>query len=381
MTVSTSVSPDARRVWRAARGPLAILALVVAAGIGIALMRGISEGGDLDPRSATPGGSRAIAQVLADHGVRVEPAFQAAHAERQTGGWTTLVVVRPALLRPDDLRRIAADARDVVLVESKADTAGALLPGVKYIGGGNIAATRPGCDFPPARAAGAATLGGISYDIPGAAHVQRCYPAGDGFGLLHGKHDTRRVTLLGSGAPLTNAALADEGNAALAMRLLGGHDRVVWYVPTPGDPALADGDESLLDLLPDGWKFAIVQLVVAAAVFALWRARRLGPVVAEPLPVVVRAAETTEGRTLLYRKARARGHAADALRAATRDRITTRLGLPRDTEPDAVVAAVAERTARRDDSVRALLYGPAPTSDTELVRIADALDLLDNEVT
>lgn len=376
MTVSTSVSPDARRVWRAARGPLAILALVVAAGIGVALLRGISEGGDLDPRSATPGGSRAIARVLADHGVRVDPVFEAARAEADAGAETTLVVVHPGLLKPDQLRRIAAHAGDVVLVGANAATAAAILPGVKSIGQGDPAITKPGCDFPPARAAGTATLGASGYDIPGAAHVQRCYPIGDGFGLLHGGHDGKRVTLLASGTPLTNAALADEGNAALAMRLLGTHDRVVWYLPSRGD-----GDESLVELLPDGWKFAVVQLAVAAAVFALWRARRLGPVVAEPLPVVVRAAETTEGRALLYRKARARGHAADALRAAAVVRIAARVGLPPDAEPDAVVSAVAGRTARRDDAVRELLYGPAPTGDTELVRIADALDLLDNEVT
>ena len=73
----------------------------------------------------------------------------------------------------------------------------------------------------------------------------------------------------------------------------------------------------LSDLLPPWVGIVVAQLVVAVLVAALWRGRRLGPVVAEPLPVAVRAAETTEGRARLYRRRRARGRAADHLRAAS----------------------------------------------------------------
>ncbi len=65
----------------------------------------------------------------------------------------------------------------------------------------------------------------------------------------------------------------------------------------------------------------MLQLAVAVVLLALWRARRLGPVVPESLPVVVRAAEATEGRGRMYRRAGARDRAAGRLRAATRTRI------------------------------------------------------------
>ena len=71
----------------------------------------------------------------------------------------------------------------------------------------------------------------------------------------------------------------------------------------------------------------VFQLCLAIALLALWQGRRLGPLVAERLPVVVRASETVEGRGRLYRSRRARDRAADALRTATLQRMLPRLGL------------------------------------------------------
>lgn len=374
--VETSASPDARRIWRAARAPALILALIVAAGIVVALLRGSSEGGALDPRSAEPNGSRALARLLDDQGVRVELVHTAADARQALAGGGTLLVTNPALLEPDDLERIGADAAELVLVAPELDVARAVVPDVRIDGHPAEEVRRPHCTLDAARAAGPATAGGVSYRADG----RRCYPAAGGATLLRVSGNGRGVTLVGTGAPLTNEALADEGNAALAMRLLGMRERLVWYVPSPADPGLGRGDKSLAELLPVGWKFGLVQLAIAVALFALWRVRRLGPVVTEPLPVVVHAAETTEGRARLYRKARAADHAAEGLRAAARFRIATRLGLTADAEPDAVVNAAAARTGRRTDEVRALLYGPAPPDDAALVRIADALDSFENEV-
>ena len=55
------------------------------------------------------------------------------------------------------------------------------------------------------------------------------------------------------------------------------------------------------------------QLWLVVVLVALWKGRRLGPLVAEQLPVVVRASETVEGRGRLYRSRRARDRAADGV--------------------------------------------------------------------
>jgi hypothetical protein len=113
---------------------------------------------------------------------------------------------------------------------------------------------------------------------------------------------------------------------------------------------------------------------------ALWRGRRLGPVVVEPLPVVVRATETVEGRARLLRAARARGTAAAALREASVARLSDVLGAGTAASPPVVVDAVCRRTGRTSGEVEALLFGDAPGDDAGLVRLANDLDGLEESV-
>jgi hypothetical protein len=189
----------------------------------------------------------------------------------------------------------------------------------------------------------------------------------------------RTVTLLGSGVPLTNRYLASRGDAALALNLLRGSPRVAWLVPRL-PPAVATGPKSLFQEIPGPAYLVTLQLCIAVALTALWRARRFGPLVAEPLPVVIRASETVEGHGRLYRSRRARGRAAAVLRAAARSRISTRLALPPDLEPDAACAAIADRTGRDRAEIRAVLYGPDPRDDAALVALGRDIDRLEGEV-
>jgi hypothetical protein len=103
-------------------------------------------------------------------------------------------------------------------------------------------------------------------------------------------------------------------------------------------------------------------------------------VVTEPLPIVVRAAETAEGRARLYRRAKAAGHAGETLREAARTRLRTTLGLPRDADAQALVAAVSARTGRQGNDVGAVLFGPPVPDDPALVRLAGELDRVEREV-
>jgi hypothetical protein len=187
-----------------------------------------------------------------------------------------------------------------------------------------------------------------------------------------------RLVVLGTGAMLTNARLDEDGNAALGLNLLGGDgsaDQLLWLVPAPGTAA---NRRTASSILPDWVLPAALQLLLAGLLVALWRGRRLGPPVAEPLPVVVRAAEAVEGRSRLYRRAQARDRAADALRSGALARMVPLLGIDSsgggEPSPDAVVAAVASRSGRSDADVHALLFGPPPAFDADLVALADSLD-------
>ena len=319
-----------------------------------------------------------MAELLRDQGVQVDLVTTSAAMAAAARPGDTLLVAGPDLLADSQVQAVLATGADLVLLA-------ATDPG-RYVPGVTAERTDPGvraagCALPAARRAGPADAGLVGYDAtgPAAGALVSCYSRDGRPSLVRSRADGSVVTLVGSPAPFTNDRLDDEGNAALALGLLGAHPRVVWYLPSAADVP-ASTQKSLYQLVPVGVWWALVQVGLAVLLLALWRGRRLGAVVVEPLPVVVRAAETVEGRARLYRRAGARGRAAEALRAGTRSRLGPALGLPRRAAPSAAVAAVAARSGRAGADVAALLYGAAPADDAALVRLADDLDALEREV-
>ena len=172
------------------------------------------------------------------------------------------------------------------------------------------------------------------YHGTGGGPVTGCFPGtGDPSAALVARVDRAVPTyVLGGVDVLTNDRVDDADNAAVALRLLGQGDRLVWYVPDLRDVAAGDAG-SLRAQLPGGLVPALWLLAVAVLATMLWRGRRLGPLVVEPLPVVVKAVESTRGRGRLYARVRDRPHAAGILRAATRRRLAARLRLGATTDP------------------------------------------------
>ncbi len=379
----TSLDRDARAQWRSVRGPVIALGLLLLVSLILALVASRQRSGLLDPRAYDPAGSRALAQLLTAEGVQVHLVTTLTEAQAAAAPDTTLLIARPELLPPDRLERLRDTSRQLVLVAPGPEALQALAPAVTLRDSAEVRDRAPGCALPLATAAGDADLGGALYQARAedGGGVALCYTEGGLASLVRVEDAGRAVTVIGSPAPLTNDKLDENGNAALALSLLGQQPRLVWYLPSLSDAALREGgDASLIALLPRGLKLAVVQVGIAVLLLALWRARRLGPVVREPLPVVVRAAEAVEGRARLYRRARARDRAADALRGAARDRLIPRLGLTSAAGPHAVIDAVARRTGRAAADVGALLYGAPPVDDAALVRLADAVDAVEREV-
>jgi hypothetical protein len=248
----------------------------------------------------------------------------------------------------------------------------------------------PQCDDPTARAAGTVQLAPGLYDSSTSGDAVRpvlCWPDGTGaFAYARLDFSDRSVTVVSDPAVLRNGSVLEEGNAALALWMLGQHEDLVWLVPNPMDVTTGDDDPPPAErgqvnaLMPPGSAPVVLVAVLAAVLLALWRARRLGPLVVEELPVLVRSAEATRGRARLYRAARARGHAAAGLRAATADRIASRLGLARSSDANTVVDAVVAATNRPSQQVADLLYGPPPADDAALAELARRLDILESEV-
>ncbi|MFE8913599.1 DUF4350 domain-containing protein [Streptomyces globisporus] len=404
----TSTAPSPGQVWTRARGILAVVLILVVAGITFAAVRSGTNHGQLDPRSADPKGSRAVAELLAAHGVSVTVATTLDEATAATGPDTTLLVTGPNLLtRSQQLRLVeatSASAGRTLLVAPGPGAAPRLTPGIRAESHQAVSALAPACDLPAGRRAGTADMGGTRYTTQDPAAVA-CYPSAGLPSLVVLPTGAGGDTVvLGSPGILTNERLDKQGNASLALQLLGSRPHLVWYLPSLTDPsattddgAPGDGDKeqseggarndsadesSFLDLVPSGWLWGTLQLALAAVLAAVWRARRLGPLVTEPLPVAIRASESAEGRSLLYRKANARDRAADALRAASRTRLAPLAGVPaRDAHThDVLLPAVSARVTARDRDLSTLLFGTAPSTDAALVLLADQLDALEREV-
>ena len=191
------------------------------------------------------------------------------------------------------------------------------------------------------------------------------------------------LMLFGADQAFTNDQVLRADNAAVALRLLGQDRRLVWYVPSLADLAAGEG-VTLTSLLPR-WIFPGLWVAALALVaMVVWRGRRLGALAAEPLPVVVRAVETTRSLGRLYRRAGDRAHAAAALRRSARARCAERLRLGSHVDPASLVREVARRTGRPEAEVAHLLDPPAtdlgPPTDRDLITLANDLAELDREV-
>ena len=375
---TTATGPTVGSTVRRARGPVLVAAGLVLVGVLLGILSLTGPGGRLDPESFTPGGSRAVAELLRGRGVEVQRVDTVEAVVAADGPRTLVVVPFPEALAPSELERLGDLAAELVVVGAQQDALDALDVPVDALPSVDVERRQPACALPAAERAGEVDLGGVTYEAQGVDAVG-CYATSGRATLLVAPG--LGLTLLGDGRPLTNDRLDDRGNAALSLGLLGEADRVVWLLPRPGR-AVPEGEQpSLTELIADELKVGALWLLVVLGVLALWRARRLGRVVEEPLPVVVRAAEAVEGRSRLYRAAGARGTAAEALRAATRERVTRRSGLPAAADRPAVVQVVAERTGREPAGVDALLYGDAPADDDALVRLADELRSLEQTLT
>ncbi len=358
------------RIWFAV-GVALVLALAVAVW---ATASDPEYAAPLDPQNPDPDGAQAIARVLEDEGVEVE-IVRSADALHEAGvsQRTTVVVTGTGQLAPSTIRRLYDDTvgADVVLVEPPAYVLEEVQPGV-----GSVSAsqeTSGDCAESLFDDLTVTVDDATSYDT-----AAGCFPGNGGFVLADGAGTT---TYFGAGQALTNDQVLRGDNAAVVLRLLGAHDKLVWYVPTYDD-AGEDEAVSLWSFAPD-WLVPSLWLGTFALIaLILWRGRRLGRLASEPLPVVVRAVETTRSRGRMYRRADDRPYAVSAMRAAARRRLADHLRLGRGASESDVITAVALHVGRPEQQIGALLahHAPVPGSDSGLVQLAQELTQLDREV-
>ena len=356
--------------WVAAGVFVVVIALVLLAA------QGASNGGRVpySPSDASPEGAKAIAEVLRRQGVDVATptSFADARSALRDGG--TLLVVDPEHYLPTArLEQLARASDRLVLLTPDRNALEAVAPGVRLAGVVGARTLPASCDLPAAVRAGSVSGAGGGFRVDDSARATSCFPSGAGVrSVVDLTHDGVHVTVVGARSVFTNAAVPLHGNAALALGLLGEHDRLVWYLPGIAD-AGGDGQPTIGELTGAWVTPSLILLVLTTIAAGFWRGRRLGPLVVERMPVVVRSTETVEGRARLYQRGASRLRALDALRVGAVARLASTCGLPRTATVHEVIDAVAAATGLGDRDIRDLLLDSVPATDRELVALSDAL--------
>lgn len=383
----------------------ALWLLVIALGVGVLAAIAIATtppGDAMNPEGVGPGGGAALVAVLEENGVDVvvTTSIDEVTATLRDGDDDTSVVVANTsnlgTAAATTLREESLGADRIVMLSPSTAQLRALRADATGLPVGAAIQVDSRCDIGTVDE-GDSLIGIDSrYESgKGVSGARSCFPltlqvdeGGDdgegdhGAGLLELPSTSAHpaITVVGTTTGFTNRMITQEDNAAIALRLFGGSPRLVWYQPSVAD--IANSDSSHLEdesLLPAWLAPALALGAFSLVVLALVRGRRLGRLVREPLPVVVRAVETTESRGRLYRRAQDRPRAATVLRLATLDRLRARLGLRRNDPIDVVARSVSAATGRPVSEVLDLVSGPHPTDDAALLRLAQDLSDLEEK--
>lgn len=331
-------------------------------------------------------GAMAVGEVLRGNGVQVQQVTNLAEAEAAPAN-STLLVYLDDELNESSVAALDRTAADLVLVPTGYNSAVFQLSDGKINSGYSGSLTnglKANCSDPDATAAGEISDSqGGSLTVSG--DTVECF--GDGYGSRYATTwiANRRITVVAGDDWLRNDTILSAGNAALALRVLGRHDRLTWYLP--GEETQIDYDDTNYDsvdewdILPPWSRISLALLVAAAASMALWRGRRFGKLVPEGLPVEVPAAEAGTGLARLYRQSDARGHAAAGLRAASLHRLARRLGLSATESSSLIIERLGQATGLPSVELQALYYGRPPATDVELVSLANELADLERKLT
>ena len=356
--------------------PFALLAVAVLL-LGLVSRNGRNEGEPLDPRSTSELGARGLVLLLERFGADV----------RLEGGLppdgATAVLLRDQLneQETEDLEAWVRDGGTLVV----ADPLSSFAPAV---GGSSTdlfdpeseddELLRPSCRLP--------VVSGITRIRVSAATPYRdargqvgCFPTRGGSYLAARAEGEGTVVALGGGGPFVNEQLDEEDNAVLAVALMAPSEGSVVTIVEPS--VLGGGRKGLADLVSRRVKDGLWQLLVAFAVFALWRARRLGRPVLEPQPVQIAGSELVVAVGNLLQQGRRREAAAAMMQSSLRRTMSERLGVAADAPPEAFGAAASARAGVDAADVEAALSPMPPADDAALVRLAQSVETLRNEVT
>lgn len=350
--------------------------------------------GSLGIDDETNHGAAAVTSVLEEHGIRVRPAqsmtqleselrrnpdatvlFHDKYQAMQTASFERMEQL--AALVPAEQRVFAgvADAQQRYLVDD--------VEGTTNIGFTDQLEASDQCRLDAAREAG--SVSSIRQGVMLTDDAEGCFrvideSTGEAQESYAFAQTADGSVIFADWRMLTNSGLYQNGTATLAIWSLGRTDTVIWFQPDFQLDPDTDGQLSPVQL-PDWARMSLVWAVIATGIWLLYRARRTGPIITEPLPAEVPAAETTVGRGRLYAKAKHHRHALTMLQRASVSRLARLLQLGSQASPEAVLAEAAKQLDRSLAELQQLYTPPAhDISAQQFVSWANQLQDLEYQV-
>ncbi|MFN3215028.1 MAG: DUF4350 domain-containing protein [Acidimicrobiales bacterium] len=312
----------------------------------------------LDPRSVSPDGARALVEVAERAGADVEIGLELPGDDAEVA---VLLADTYGVAGRNELTDWVRRGGRLVIADLASPITPA--PGLGLAGSGDGVGACP----EPALAGINRITGFESAYAERETRDTRCF----GGGVIIATLGDGVIVSIGGPGPLLNENLAAADNAALAVALLAPQrgTSVAFLEPRL---AVAAG-ENLEDLVGDPVWLLLIQLAVGFAVVALWKARRIGRPVAEPVPVEIAGSELAAARGRLLAGLRNPAAAATELRADTRRTLARALGIAADTDLVVVATRTAERTGVALDDVEGLLARRPVATDADLLAVAVGL--------
>ena len=231
--------------WRPTGRGLAIAALLLLALV-VLMLTTSRRTGYLDPAAVDRSGSRAVANVLADQGVRVTDVRTTADVAANAQG-ATLLVTDSTLLTTEMISEVldAGPARLVLIDPLLAPPLSTGWPRARRsrMSPVTTASCRTAGGSLPSAPAALSSRAPVTTRVPGSLVARPArQPGVAAVVVIPARAGRPEVVLLGSAHPLTNGGFDAQGNASLALSLLGSRDELVWWRPVcvtrhlPGRP-------------------------------------------------------------------------------------------------------------------------------------------------
>lgn len=355
------------RPWLLLAGAVLLAALVTT--------RRPDTGPPLDARSTGPLGARGLVLVLEELGARVEL------TNVPGPGADTALLLSDHLDEASRARLLdwVGAGGTVVVADPRSELAPLLERPSNLFGSGDGSdrGLTPHCSLPALAEVGRIDLRDALPFRPPEGGVG-CFPVGEGFALVARGEGAGTVVAVGGAHLFLNSSLDEADNSVLAVSLLAPKRGTVVAFLEPPPPG--SGERSVLELVSPRVKAGLAQLVVGFALFALWRARRLGRPVTEPQPVEVAGSELVVAVGNLLQQARRRDAAGEMLRVELRRTLADRLGLPPDSPGELLAEGAAARTGLRAERVAAALESRPFADEAELVTLAQSVEEIRKEL-